>query len=115
MRLPREAKAAASGLAVGMVATLVLGFSWGGWVTGSTAEKMAKHRADTAVVAALLPVCIAQSQQDPKAKEKLAGINAAAYYSRGEMVEKAGWANIPGTETPDRGLAAACASKLGAS
>jgi len=34
-----------------------LGFYWGGWMTGSTANRLAAERADTAVVAALMPVC----------------------------------------------------------
>ena len=44
------------GAAVGAVATIFVGFSWGGWSLGSTADKMAKDRSDLAVVAALAPV-----------------------------------------------------------
>src|SRR5881227_3655757 len=43
------------GIAIGAVASMVIGFSWGGWVTGGTANKLAAERADTAVVAALTP------------------------------------------------------------
>ena len=32
------------GAAVGAVATIVVGFSWGGWSLGSTAGKMAKEQ-----------------------------------------------------------------------
>ena len=45
------------GAAVGAVATIVVGFYWGGWSLGSTADKMAKEQSDLAVVAALAPVC----------------------------------------------------------
>jgi hypothetical protein len=31
----------------------IVGFYWGGWALGSTADKMAKERSDQAVVAAL--------------------------------------------------------------
>jgi pimeloyl-ACP methyl ester carboxylesterase len=46
------------GIAIGAVASMVIGFSWGGWMTGSTANRLAAERADTAVVAALTPVCV---------------------------------------------------------
>jgi hypothetical protein len=45
------------GAAAGVVASIVIGFYWGGWMTGSTANRLAAERADTAVVAALMPVC----------------------------------------------------------
>jgi len=46
------------GAAIGAVASIVVGFSWGGWMTGGTADRLAAERADTAVVAALTPVCV---------------------------------------------------------
>jgi hypothetical protein len=34
------------GAAAGAVATMFVGFYWGGWSLGSTADKMAKERSD---------------------------------------------------------------------
>ena len=45
------------GAAAGAVATMFVGFFWGGWSLASTADKMAKERSGLAVVAALAPVC----------------------------------------------------------
>jgi hypothetical protein len=45
------------GAAAGAVATMFIGFYWGGWSVGSTADKMAKERSELAVIAALAPVC----------------------------------------------------------
>ena len=45
------------GSAVGAVATIVVGLSWGGWSLGSAADEMAEERSNLAVVAALAPVC----------------------------------------------------------
>ena len=36
------------GAAAGAVATMFVGFYWGGWSLGSTADKMAKERSDLA-------------------------------------------------------------------
>ena len=43
------------GAAAGAVATMFVGFYWGGWSLRSTADKMAKERSELAVVAALAP------------------------------------------------------------
>ena len=36
------------GAAIGAVVTMVVGFGWGGWSLGSTADKMAKDRSEVA-------------------------------------------------------------------
>ena len=43
------------GAAVGVVATLVVGFGWGGWMLGSSAKTLADSAASSAVVAAIAP------------------------------------------------------------
>ena len=59
------------GIAVGAVASVVIGFSWGGWMTGGSANKLAAARADTAVVAALTPVCVEKFLQNSDATANL--------------------------------------------
>jgi hypothetical protein len=51
------------GAAAGAVVAMIVGFNWGGWTLGSTVEKVSKERADTAVVAALAPICVDQFRQ----------------------------------------------------
>jgi hypothetical protein len=48
-----------------------VGFNWGGWTLGSTVEKVAKEQADTAVVAALAPICVDQFRQAEDATANL--------------------------------------------
>jgi alpha/beta superfamily hydrolase len=60
------------GIAIGAVTSMVIGFSWGGWVTGSTANRLAAEEADTAVVAALTPICVEKFLQNGDAKANLA-------------------------------------------
>ena len=57
MKLPIETKPALWGAAGGAVALAILGFGWGNWTTGAKAETLATHRANTAVVTALAPIC----------------------------------------------------------
>ena len=51
------------GLVVGVVATVVIGFSTGILVLGSTAAKNADVAAQTAMVQALAPICAAKFEE----------------------------------------------------
>jgi hypothetical protein len=101
------------GIAIGAVASIVIGFSWGGWVTGSTANKLAAEQADTAVVAALTPICVTKFLQNSDAKANLAALQKISLnWEQGDYLEKGGWATLPGATSPDYHLARACAEKL---
>ena len=96
------------GLAIGIAGTALVGFTSMGWVGPGSAEQMAKQRADRAVVAALLPVCMAQSQTDTTKLAQLASIQSP--YERRDFVMKAGWATQG--ESANGDLAEACAGAL---
>jgi alpha/beta superfamily hydrolase len=92
---------------------MVIGFSWGGWVTGSTANRLAAEEADTAVVAALTPICVEKFLQNGDAKANLAILQKiSSNWEQGDYLEKGGWATLPGANSPDYHLARACAEKL---
>jgi hypothetical protein len=46
------------GVVVGALITMILGFTWGGWVLGSTNEGPASERARSVVTAPLVPVTL---------------------------------------------------------
>jgi hypothetical protein len=101
------------GIAIGAVASMVIGFSWGGWVTGGAATKLADERADTAVVAALTPICVEKFMQNSDAKANLAALQKiSTNWEQGQYLEKGGWATRPGATSSDYHLARACAEKL---
>jgi pimeloyl-ACP methyl ester carboxylesterase len=101
------------GMAIGAVTSMLIGFSWGGWVTGGTAVKLADERANTAVVAALTPICVEKFLQNSDAKANLAVLQKiSTNWEQGDYLEKGGWATPPGTSSPDYHLARACAEKL---
>jgi len=114
MNTPEWLKPALYGAAAGAVALAIVGFSWGGWVTGGTADKMASDHARLEVVAALVPICLEQSKQDPQLSQTLAQLQAANNYKRSDMLMEAGWATMPGSTDPNRAVAGACMEKLAA-
>ena len=48
------------------IATMVIGFSWGGWVTGGTSRGMASTAADTARDELASTICVERFQGGPK-------------------------------------------------
>mgnify|MGYP006262659861 CR=1 FL=1 len=77
--LERESlKRLLQGAAAGAVATIFVGFYWGGWSLGSTADKVAKERSELAVVAALGPVCADKFRALPDAAAKQVAGHAGA-------------------------------------
>ena len=102
------------GAAVGAAALAIVGFTWGGWVTSGTAKEMASDQAQLAVVAALMPICIEQSKQDPQAEEDARpNEGSRILLSAAKILMKAGWATMPGSSDPNRTVAIACLEMLG--
>lgn len=114
MKIPVETKPALWGVAGGAAALAIVGFTWGGWVTGSKAEASATQRANTAVVDALAPVCVENFKHAADASTNLAALKKTDSWSQGEFVEKGGWANVPGSNSPEQvsAVAQACALLL---
>jgi pimeloyl-ACP methyl ester carboxylesterase len=100
------------GFVLGAVLTMIVGFSWGGWTTGSTAQKMAQDRADAAVVAALTPACVELFMKQPDAAAKLAALKQTSAWEQASFVEKGGWATVAGAKSPNSGVARGCAEAL---
>jgi hypothetical protein len=105
-------KPAVWGAITGSVLTMILGFSWMGWVAGGTAERMAVERANAAVVVALTPSCVTRFMQQPNAAVKLKEFQAIDSWKQREFVEAGGWATSSGDKTPNSGVAGACAEQL---
>ena len=101
------------GVAIGAIASMAIGFSWGGWMLGSTANKLAAEQASTAVVTVLTPICVEKFMQKGDAQENLAALRKiSSNWEQGQYLEKGGWATQPGATSPDYHLARACAEKL---
>jgi hypothetical protein len=113
MKLPPSLRPAIWGVVIGAAAISVLGFSSFGWTLGSTAERMARERAQTAVVGALAPICVEKFQHQADAATKLVEFNKVSSWDRRSIIEKGGWATMPGSDTPNSAVASACAEQLG--
>ena len=99
------------GAAAGAVATMFVGFYWGGWSLGSTADKMAKERSELAVIAALAPVCADKFRALPDAHAKQAALSKIESWKRRDEFPKE-FVTLPGQSYPSSGLVDACYTVL---
>jgi len=105
-------KIGVGGAIVGAILTMIIGFAWGGWVTGGTAQSRAEKIAADAVVARLVPICVAQFNQDPEKDKKLKELKEKSSYERETYVKEQGWATMPYEKEPDRSVAEKCAEQI---
>jgi hypothetical protein len=101
------------GAVAGVFATLAVGFFWGGWVTGGTAQQRTKDAVQSAIVGALAPICVDRFQHHANAAANLVELQKISSWQQSSFIEKGGWATMPGTASPDSAVARACAEMLG--
>jgi alpha/beta superfamily hydrolase len=113
MNISPNVKPALWGAAGGAVALAILGFTWGGWVTGSTATTMADKQATIEVAKVLAPICFSQFNQQPTAPAKLVELKGlTSTYDQASFIEKSGAATMPGSDKMVKGVSQACAALL---
>ena len=95
---------------VSIILTMIIGFAWGGWVTGGTAKRLAEEMTEKAVLDRLGPICVVQFNQDPEKDKKLEELKELNSWGseRGDFVKKQGWATIPGEKEPDSKVVDEC-------
>ena len=92
---------------------MIIGFSWGGWVTGGTSRTAAATAGDVARGELASAICVEQVQRGT-------GCDGATYrvqghtdsYKKRQFVEAGGWATMPGQTTPDSRGVEGCATAL---
>ena len=101
------------GAVIGAAAISVVGFSSLGWTLDSTAERMARERAQRAVVDVLAPICVEKFQHQTDAATRLIEFKkVSSSWDRRSFIEKGGWATTAGTDAPNTAVVTACAERL---
>ena len=105
------------GAAIGALLLIALGFNWVGgygfgWTLGGSVDKIARQRAEVAVVNALAPACAAKLKARPDAAVMLAALakETTGWSRRNEFKDDESKAliTIPGETYPSTDLADAC-------
>jgi hypothetical protein len=93
----------------GAIVLAIIGFNWGGWVTGGSASAMAKEFATHAVAESLGSICVEQINPESQKRQQIDQMKKPDSWDKGRFIEQQGWATMPGEEKPDTGVADACA------
>lgn len=112
MNAPVWIKPAIWGAVAGCVATAVVGFGYMDWNTAATTDRIAAERANTAVVAALVPLCVANAKADEDPTRMVKFNAETSSFSRSDLVRTSGWATLPGMTAPSSNLVDACSEQL---
>jgi hypothetical protein len=95
------------------IATMIIGFSWGGWVTSGTSRTAAATAGDVARGELASAICVQRFNAAPDATSKLIEFKALTdSYKKRQFVEAGGWATMPGQTSPDSRSVEGCATAL---
>ena len=100
------------GAIVGAIIVMIIGFSWGGWVLGSTSQKNADTMVADALVARLAPMCVAQFNEDTQKDTRFKELQAKNRWEREKYVEEQGWATMPFEKEPDSRVSEVCVEQI---
>lgn len=100
-----------SGVAIA-IATMVIGFTVGGWTTGGTAAEMAEDAARDARAELASAICVQRFAAAPDASTKWAELKDASSYERDNLIEDGGWTTFATMEEAVPGAADMCADEL---
>jgi hypothetical protein len=96
-----------------VVVALVVGFTWGGWVTGGTARDMAETAGDASRYELASVICVEKFLAAPDAQAQLAELKAIdSSYRQRQFIEAGGWAVMPSKDKAARQAADLCAKVL---
>ena len=96
-----------------VVVALVVGFTWGGWVTGGTARDMAETAGDDSRYELASVICVEKFLATPDAQDQLAELKAIdSSYRQRQFIEAGGWAVMPNKDDAARQAADLCAKVL---
>ena len=92
--------------------TMFVGFTWGGWVTGGSADEMAQQAAEEATAKLAAVVCVERFVNAPDAAAQLAALKETSRWKQRSFVEDGKWTTLAGMEEPVDGAADLCAEQL---
>jgi hypothetical protein len=98
--------------AASVVVTIIVGFAWGGWVRGGTADEMATKAAAGARAELASAICVSRFASGPDATAQIAALKATDSWRRDAFLEERGWVALPGVEKPVMGAAGMCVQQL---
>ena len=98
------------GIICGAGIAMIVGFTWGGWTTAGTTQRMNEE----AVLASRAAICAAQFMNAPNHELNVKEFQGTANYIRSRIIEKGGWDKMPGQEKAGWRVAGPCVTRIDA-
>ena len=100
--------------AASVVATMIIGFSWGGWTTGGSAREMADDAAASARHQLAAAICVDRFMRAPDAGIQLTALKDLSSYRQSSFIRDGVWAVMPDKKDAAYEVANQCAASLAA-
>ena len=97
---------------IAVVVWSAVGFCWFGYGFNWTTQLGASRMSNEVLVDNLASICVAQARDSSDADASLAKLAALQNWKRREFIVEAKWANMPGSDSPQSGVADLCATRL---
>ena len=95
MEAPSQLKPALWGAVGGAAALAIIGFTWGGWVTGGKADVLARQQVQAALVEVLTPICVDKFNKATDAQARLVELKKiSSSWDRERFVRDNDWAKF---------------------
>jgi alpha/beta superfamily hydrolase len=94
------------------IATLVVGFGFGGWVTGSTAQRMADASVKDARAQLVAGICVDRYIRGEELASRMTKFKEANSWDQRKLIEAGKWAEVPGVKDTVANAARLCAEQL---
>jgi hypothetical protein len=98
--------------ALSVVGTLIIGFTWGGWVTGGTLNQRSAQAASEARAQLVATMCVERFGKAADATARLATLKTTSSWAQDRFLEEGGWVTPPGSANAVSGAAAICVRQL---
>lgn len=96
-----------------VAATIAIGFTWGGWVTGGTAQSMATTAEEQGRAELAATICVERFLAAPNSSVQLAELkDAGGTFRQRQFIEAGEWAIMPDRGGATRLAATLCAERL---
>ncbi|TCL63662.1 hypothetical protein [Rhizobium sp. BK251] len=92
--------------------TMVVGFTWGGWVLGGRAQVMTDNAVRQARAELVADVCVHNFVNAVDAEHNLEALKAKSTWERDDFIRDGGWTTVAGIDESVASAADACARKL---
>lgn len=96
-----------------VVVALIVGFTFGGWVTGGTARQLVETAGEEARFDLAAAICVERFLTPPDVRERLTELQEIdRSFRQRQFIEEGEWAVMPGTDEASRQAADLCARVL---